>query len=247
MDQLDFRDKKILVTGGSSGLGRQTAILLSEMGADVVIMARREEELKKTLSLMRKGSHFYLAIDISDFDQMVQAIKSIVERDGKKLDGAAHCAAIAVPIPLRAIRKSAMDELFATNFYSFAAILKCAGGKKYFNDGSSIVGVSSWAAPYGQRGNGIYAATKGAMDTLMKCAAKELRPKGIRVNTICPGGMRTEMLVNQTVKFYEGDSLETLPEGLMEPKKVASIIATLLSDSMQYVSGIAMDVDQGKF
>ena len=80
----------------------------------------------------------------------------------------------------------------------------------------------------------------------MKSAAKELRPRKIRVNTICPCGIKTEMLANQAVKAIEGDAINKLPDYLMLPDKIASIVVALLSDSMQYISGVAIDVDEAK-
>lgn len=246
MDRFDFLGKKVIVTGASSGLGRETAIMLSQMDAEITIIARREEELKKTLSRMKEGNHSYMVVDLSDFDNSVDAIKAVVKKDGRKIDCVAHCAAIAEPIPLRAIAKKSMDRTFETNFYSFAAILKCASSKKLFNDNGSIVTVSSYVVSCGQAGNGVYAASKGAMDAMMKTAAKELRGRGIRVNSILPFGIRTEMIVNQAVRNIEGDSIDTLPDYLPRPENIASVIVALLSNSMRCVSGVALDVDEAK-
>ena len=85
MDKFDFNGKKVLVTGASSGVGREVAILLSAMGAKVVIVARREAELQKTLSLMEGSGHSYRVVDLADFDKVVSTIKEIVISDGEKL------------------------------------------------------------------------------------------------------------------------------------------------------------------
>lgn len=246
MDKFDFNGKKVLVTGASSGVGREVAILLSQMGAKVFIVARREEELKKTLSLMTGTEHSYKVLDLSDFESIVAAVKEFVAADGQKFDCIAHCAGLAIPIPLRSISMANILQIFGTNTYSFMALLKCAAQKKLFNDGGAVVGVSSCAGVYGQAANAVYGASKGAMDAFMKSAAKELRTRQIRVNTICPCGIKTEMLVNQAVKNYEGESIDDLPNSLMLPEKVASIIVALLSDSMIYISGVAIDVDEAK-
>lgn len=246
MDQFDFSNKKVVVTGASSGVGRETAIQLSRAGAKVVLIARREAELEKTLTMLDGTSHAYYVADLSDFEQTLQTIARIVAEDGKKIDCIAHCAGIAVPTPLRIVSKAALDSTMQTNFYSFAALLRCAATKKLFQNGGAIVGVSSCVAPYGQATNGVYGASKGAMDAMMRSAAKELRPRGIRVNTICPCGIKTEMLANQALKSIEGGSVDELPDYLMLPEKVASVIVALLSDSMQYVSGVSLDVDEAK-
>lgn len=244
MDRFDFTGKKIIVTGASSGVGRETAILLSGTGARVVLIARREEELKKTLSMMEGTGHTYRALDMSRFDDVVDAIKEIVEQDGEKIDCVAHCAGIAVPRPLRVMTEEAINETMKTNFYSWAAILKCAAMRKLFNDGGAIVGISSTAVHDKDPVNGIYAASKGAMDSMMRCAAKGLRPRGIRVNTIRPYLIKTQMTANLTLKTeHEGDAVDTVPDNLMLPEGVASVILALLSDSMRYVSGVTLNVE----
>ena len=246
MDKFDFNGKKVLVTGASSGVGREVAILLSAMGAKVVIVARRESELQKTLSLMEGSGHSYRVLDLTDFDGIVETVKDIIAKDGEKLDYIAHCAGLAVPIPLRSMSLANISQIFSSNTYSFMALLKCVAQKRLFNDGGAVVGISSCVGVYGQAANAVYGASKGAMDAFMKSAAKELRPRKIRVNTICPCGIKTEMLANQPIKAIEGDAINELPDYLMLPDKIASIVVALLSDSMQYISGVAIDVDEAK-
>lgn len=246
MDQFDFTGKKAVVTGASSGVGRETAVLLSRAGARVIVLARREEELKKTVSMMEGEGHAYRVIDVSRFDDVVDCMKEIVAEDGKKIDCIAHCAGVAVPTPLRSMSGTALDGMMWTNFYSFAAILKCAAMKKLFQDSGAIVGVSSLSSVFGHRANGIYSATKGAMDAMMRSAARELSPRGIRVNTICPNGIRTEMVANLAYKSTESSSVDDLPDSLLLPEKVASVIVALLSDSMQYISGVTLNIDRAQ-
>ena len=171
MDKFDFNGKKVLVTGASSGVGREVAILLSAMGAKVVIVARRESELQKTLSLMEGSGHSYRVLDLTDFDGIVETVKDIIAKDGEKLDYIAHCAGLAVPIPLRSMSLANISQIFSS---------------------------------------------------------------------------KTEMLANQAIKAIEGDAINELPDYLMLPDKIASIVVALLSDSMQYISGVAIDVDEAK-
>ncbi|MDO4922255.1 MAG: SDR family oxidoreductase [Phascolarctobacterium sp.] len=246
MDKFDFNGKKVLVTGASSGVGREVAILLSKMGAKIVIISRRKIELKKTISLMTGDDHQYRVLDLADFNALVSTIKDIVAKDREKFDYIAHCAGVAVPVPLRSMSLDNIVQTFSINTFSFMALLKCVAQKRLFNDCGAVVGISSCVGVYGQAANAVYGASKGAMDAFMKSAAKELRPRKIRVNTICPCGIKTEMLANQAVKDIDGDCVDTLPNYLMLPDKVASIVVTLLSDSMKYISGVAIDVDEAK-
>lgn len=247
MDRFDFSDKKIVVTGASSGVGREVAIQLSEANAKVVLIARREEELKKTLSMMKGTSHIYKVVDLSEFDQVIAMITEIVKEDNRRINGIAHCAGTVVPAPLRSITKTMLDYTLQGNLYSFAALLKCAAKKKLFQDGGAVVGISSIVALHGQVGNSVYGASKGAMDAIMRTAAKELQPRGIRVNTICPEGIKTAMLANLALNGTKNGDISLLPDDLMLPEKVASIVVALLSDSMQYVSGVSLVVDEAKF
>lgn len=122
MDKFDFNGKKVLVTGASSGVGREVAILLSAMGAKVVIVARRESELQKTLSLMEGSGHSYRVLDLTDFDGIVETVKDIIAKDGEKLDYIAHCAGLAVPIPLRSMSLANISQIFSSNTYSFIPV-----------------------------------------------------------------------------------------------------------------------------
>lgn len=167
MDKFDFNGKKVLVTGASSGVGREVAILLSAMGAKVVIVARRESELQKTLSLMEGSGHSYRVLDLTDFDGIVETVKDIIAKDGEKLDYIAHCAGLAVPIPLRSMSLANISQIFSSNTYSFMALLKCVAQKRLFNDGGAVVGISSCVGVYGQAANAVYGASKGALWTLL--------------------------------------------------------------------------------
>ncbi len=227
-------------------MGREVAIQLSRANAQVILIARREEELKKTMSMMEGTVHSYKAVDLSNFDQTVAAVAEIVKEDARKIDGIAHCAGVAVPAPLRAMTKTALDHTLQSNFYSFAALLKCAATKKLFQDGGAVVGVSSSVSVHGQVGNGVYGASKGAVDAIMRSAAKELQPRGIRVNTICPEGIKTAMVAGLALNNIEDGNVNLLPDYLMLPEKVASVVVALLSDSMQYVSGVSLTVDEAR-
>lgn len=243
MDKFDFNGKKVLVTGASSGVGREVAILLSAMGAKVVIFARREAELQKTLSLMEGSGHSYRVIDLADFDKTVETIKEIVLSDGQKFDCIAYCAGIGIPVPLRLITKQAIDQVFGVNFNGMAAVLRCAASKRYFNDGGAILAVSSVTA-LGHIGNDIYAASKGALNSIVLSAAKELRNRNIRVNAILPSTINTEMIRNQNLTTIDKNILDSDNECFMKPEYVATVVTAFLSDSMKYISGALINVDR---
>ncbi len=226
----DFSDRKIIVTGGSSGVGRATAILLSQLGAKITVIARRAEELQKTLSMLDGSGHTYQSIDLSDFDVVVQTIRDVVAADGVKLDGVAHCAGAAKLSPLRMLSAEVLRSNLLTNLYPWAAILKCAASRKLFNPGAAIVGISSNVALRGEKGNSAYGAAKAAMNGLTKTAALELQPSGIRVNTICPAGIDTAMIRH----------LNLPQEQMLSPQQVANMLAFYLHPCSEPVTGMCI-------
>lgn len=241
---MNFSGRKIIVTGASSGVGRETAIQLSNTGAQIAIIARREERLKETLSNMCGYGHCYKVSDVSNFDGFVETIKEIVASDGKRIDYIAHCAGAVSLAPLRSITKAALDFAFTTNLYSFAAVLKCAASKKLFNDDGAVVGISGMVSIFGQEGNGVYAATKGALNALVKSAAKELAPRRIRVNAVCPGGILTDMVRNLPTNGLQLNDRNTIPGNILLPEHVASVIVSFMSDDMKHVSGTVLEMDE---
>ena len=242
MDKFDFNGKKVLVTGASSGVGREVAILLSQMGAKVIIVARREEELKKTLSLMSGTEHSYKVLDLAEFDSIIAAVKEFVAIDGNKFDCVAHCAGMVKVLPIRSINEVDIDRMMRVNYYSFAAILKSISSKKIFNDGGSVVAISSYVAVYGQKANSIYGASKGAINSMVKTVSKELANRKIRINSINPIGIKTPMVLpEQELDCENGDY-----PNLLDPKEVAYVIVALLSDSFKCVSGISLDIDRAQ-
>lgn len=226
-DPFHLKGKKIIVTGASSGIGRTTAILLSRQGADIIALARREEALKQTLVMMESGNHSYKTADLSDFDSTVNIIKEIVYKDNKKIDGIAHCAGENKLSPLRNMSYSTLDQMLKINFYSFAAILKCAASKRLFNENASIVGISSNVAAEGEKGNSAYGAAKAAMNGMTKTAFQELQGNGIRVNTLCPGGVDTQMIAH--LHLHQND--------MFQSEEIAELIVFYLSPLSSAING----------
>jgi len=143
---------------------------------------------------------------------------------------------------MRSICKQDIDNMMYTNFYSFAALLKCVASKRLFNDGGAVVGVSSYVAVNGQVANSIYGASKGAINAMIKTAAKELKSRRIRVNAVNPIGIRTPMVLSKESLQQDCDNYQNL----LLAEKVASIIVGLLSDSFEYISGATIDIDRAE-
>lgn len=247
---LKLAGKHILLTGASSGMGRQTAIELSKLGAKISLIARREDQLKDTIANTEGSGHRYYCFDLTIINDIECLIKRIILDQGP-LDGFVHCAGIAVNRPISLFKYENVHSSMLLNFYSFYEIIRVVQRKKNFNPGLSIVGISSVAAQFGAAAQSVYAATKGAIDSASRCLAKELHTKNIRINTIAPAAVKTEMYDEymktkseiQGKEEYKAPSRQYL--GMGEPEDIAMAIVYLLSPISKFVTGSRLTIDGG--
>jgi NAD(P)-dependent dehydrogenase (short-subunit alcohol dehydrogenase family) len=192
-----LQDKNIIITGASSGIGRQCAITASQLGARVILVARNNEKLNETLNLMsHEKKHIICATDISDFELTENAIKIAMDEAGK-MHGIIHAAGISTTLPLRSITASKMDDYFKTNVYGSIQLTRLLTKPAYLSEqGASIIFLTSVMGVVGEVGKTIYSLTKGALVAGSKSMALELAPKKIRVNCISPGVVITPMSSN---------------------------------------------------
>jgi NAD(P)-dependent dehydrogenase (short-subunit alcohol dehydrogenase family) len=250
-DYLNMAHKHVLVTGATSGIGRATAILLSELGARVSFIGRREEKLQETLSMMTGQGHLPLCFDLADTKSIETIIKEAVGKNGP-LDGYVQCAGTNKDLPLNSVKYEKIHELMLTNFYSFFETVRVVSRKGRFNAGLSIVAVSSTAAECGVMSQTAYSASKAAINGSMRAMAVELAPKGIRVNTVLPGPTNTEMYrdylaLRSGVKDIEAVKIVAPRNylGMNEPIDVANAIVFLLSPASKMITGVELPVDGG--
>lgn len=247
---MDLSKKKILVTGASSGIGRGTAILLSQLGAQVVLIARNEERLKETVSNMESpDKHFYLIADLLQTERIGQVMGECVERDGVKLDGLVHCAGIATMMPLSQITYEKLDREMRINYYAFIEMIKYLAKRNYRAMDCSVVGISSIAVLRGPKCQTMYSATKAAMDASVITLAKELAGKGMRVNSIRPGLIKTELSIRGSARCgvdMDARVVEDQPLGMGFPEDVACLAAFLLSSEARFITGQSISIDGGR-
>ena len=245
INPMELTGKRIMVTGASSGIGRETAILLSNLGAQVVLLGRDEQRLAETKDNLSGEGHVSISLELREFEKYADAFKQIKET-GKKLDGFVHCAGIAKVIPLKVASANVIQDMFAVNYVSFMELMKHFA-KKTNSDGGSVVCLSAINAHYPQKCMSVYAATKGALEMAVSSLAVELFEKKIRVNAVVPGPIATPMAAS----FSEGRGEESNIVGqqlmaLGEPADIANMTAYLLSDASKFITGRKFYVDGGR-
>lgn len=244
---VDLTGKKIVLTGASQGIGRDTAIMLSKLGAQMILIARCEEKLKETISCLEGVGHSYYLLDITQLDDIENCVRKIVEDNGA-VDGLVYCAGVGTSRPLNFFKHEIIQDVLQVNLLGFIEFVRCFAKRKRYNRGMRIVGISSIAALRGDKTHTAYSASKAGMDGAVRCLAKELADKNICINTVAPAMIKTAMYEGYLANNGEESNIELLKRqylGLGETKDVAAAIAFLMSQAAKFITGICMPVDGG--
>lgn len=236
-------NKKILLLGASGFIGMRVAILLSKLGAKLIISGRNQDKLKEILSQLHGEGHQLIPFDLKKIDEISNFIKSSVTIDGDKLSGLVFCNAITTIRPLKSITYEFINDMMITNYYSFIEAVKCFSDKRISIQGeSSIVVLSSYASNNGDKGQLIYSATKAAIDSSTKVIAKELKQKGIRINSIRPAALLPEEIDFEELPISIQELIQDMETGPITPESIAEQIAFLLSSYSTGITGKCFDV-----
>lgn len=242
---LNLAGKRVFVSGGSSGIGRATAIALSRLDATVVLSGRREEMLGQTLQQMTNPEkHHVEKFDLNDIDQIPSWFKALAHKLGGTFDGLVHAAGMHRYTPIRTLSRSLMEQMMIPNVYAALALVRAVSARGVGSEGASLVMISSVAALRGSTGLAVYSATKGAVTAAVRSMAVELREKKMRINCIAPGLVETPML-SEALTTMSQDEVRQQFLGIVPAEEVAVLGSYLISDAAKHITGSTFVIDGG--
>ncbi len=238
-----LKDKLILVTGASSGIGRHIAIVLSKAGAKLVITGRDNARLEETFSQLNGAEHEKITCDLTSAQD-----RDILISQLSKLNGVVHTAGVLEIKPVKFIDEDDLQNINSVNYSAPVLLSQALLENKLLLPKSSIVFITSIAANIGAVGFGIYSGSKGALTSFARVLALETAPQKIRVNCIAPGMVKTPMFDITTDSLSEealSENEKLYPLGFVTPSDVANGVLFLLADASEKVTGITLTIDGG--
>jgi NAD(P)-dependent dehydrogenase (short-subunit alcohol dehydrogenase family) len=243
---ISLKNKKFLITGAASGLGKSISILLSQLGAELILVDINEDGLDDTIKSCETNSK-KLILDLTNTENIRSKIEETVLEFGK-IDGLVHSAGVSYLSPLKFIDKETTTNVFLLNTYAAIELSKIFTDRKISTKEGSIVFISSIYGCVGSVANVGYAMSKSALHGITKSLAIELASKKIRVNCVAPGFIETEMFKSVANNFgpdYYQNITNLHPLGLGKAEDIADIVAFLLSNMSRWITGSIINVDGG--
>ncbi len=235
----ELTGKTILVTGASSGIGKQTAISIAGLGGKVVVTGRNEKRLGETKQALKGNDHLSIVADLTNEEEVDKLVDALPQ-----LNGLVHCAGIVDATPIKFIRQQNISKMTRINYESPIFLTARVLLKKKILNNASIVFMSTISTQIPFFGGSLYTSAKAGIESYSKALALEMVTKGIRSNTISPGLVKTPLITepaNEGQMELIDDSLDRylkkFPMGVGEPVDVANAIVFFLSDESRWVSG----------
>lgn len=238
-----LENKTILVTGASSGIGKAIAIECAKMGAKVVVTGRNEARLQETHSMLVGDQPDYILADLSLNEDVVDLGTKL-----STLDGIVHCAGFTIPKPFNFLNREDVNSVMDVNFIAPIFLTQFLLKNKKINKKSSIVFISSISGVYvSYIAGSLYSASKGAINGIVKGLALELAAKDIRVNSVNPGMVETNILESGVISNDQlNEDKKKYPlKRYGKPEEVAYAVIYLLSDASSWTTGSNILIDGG--
>ena len=247
VNPMDMTDKRILVTGASSGIGRACAVLLSKLGAELILLARNQTKLEETRRLSENGKdHLVIQLDLSVTEKIADLVK-LCDMKENKLHGIVHSAGIVGVTPINTTSPKYVSDMMSMNFYSYVELCRVLSKRFYSYDGASFVAISSTASLAAWKGGVAYCASKAAINAATRALSLEFAERRIRFNTVLPSYIRTQIVDTAEDSGIDTDAhvKQKQPLGIGEPEDVANAVAFLLSGAARFITGTELVVDGG--
>lgn len=237
-------NKTILITGASSGIGAETAVECSKMGANIIVTGRNAERLNETIIRLDTSlgqTHQQIIADLSNQNDVSNLVEHI-----NKLDGLVNNAGVNRVKPVAFLKQDDLDYVFQTNIFSQICLVQQLLKKRKMQKGASIVFTSSVSTFFNAPGRSLYASSKAALTAFMRSCAVELADKKIRANAVHPGMVETKMILENLTDEERQKDLDDYPlKRYGKPEEIAWAIIYLLSDASAWVTGTSLVIDGG--
>lgn len=236
-----------LITGASAGIGAEIARALAGQ-RNLIICGRDDARLEAIrASCERPDRHLVLRCDLTDVAAIEARLVELLSRHGCGIDGFIHSAGITKILPVRMVDHATALDVMNTNLFSALEIVRLLVKKKVNQTNlKTVTFISSAASKLGERGNSIYAASKGAIDSLTRSLAVELAPS-VRVNAVLPGMVRTNMSsATLDDPAHAAEIQKKYPLGFGDVADVAALVRFVVSDEAKWITGQHLIVDGGR-
>ena len=233
--------KTILITGASSGIGKGIAIACAGMGAQVILNGRNIARLQETLASLEGEGHSYIAADLTNAQERIALVEQL-----SALHGVVHCAGVGSRVPCKMLTQEDIDHVLKPNTEAPMLLQAELLAEKKLQKGASVVIIASAAANMPVAGNAVYSASKAAMVAYAKCLAQELAPRQIRVNSISPTMVWTDLaLVGASAEQLTEAEKQYPLKRYGQPQDIAHLAVYMLSDASQWMTGSDVQITGG--
>lgn len=239
-----LKDKIAIITGGTRGIGFETAKSFLENGAKVIILGSREESVEKALAELKKAGFEAEGFwpNLSSYDEIKKMVNQVLEKYGR-IDILINNAGISAKDPIEDTNVEEFEKIIDLNIQAIFRMIKAVVPAMKKQGGGVILNTSSMVSIYGQPSGVGYPASKFAVNGITKSLARELAPAGIRVNAVAPGIISTDMMKDVPEEMI-APLIKSIPLGRIgEPRDIANGFLFLASDLASYVTGEILSVD----